>query len=41
MQDLFHGLFTGATEDRWGWLDYVGGEGGTAPAATKETVLAD
>ena len=41
MQEAFHGLFTGQTEDRWGWLEYVEAEGGTRPAATKDTVLAD
>lgn len=23
LQERFHGLFNGTTEDRWGWLDYV------------------
>jgi len=23
LQEAFHGLFTGKTEDKWGWLDYV------------------
>ena len=23
IQNAFFGLFNGATEDRWGWLDYV------------------
>ncbi len=41
MQEAFHGLFNGQTEDRWSWLEYAGAEGGTTPAATKDTVLAD
>ena len=23
MQELFFGLFSGATQDKWGWLEYV------------------
>jgi branched-chain amino acid aminotransferase len=41
VQERFHGLFHGQTEDRWGWLEPVHSDGSTSVAATKETVLAD
>ena len=40
LQERFHGLFHGGTNDRWGWLEYVD-QYGAQPAPTRETVLAD
>ena len=40
LQERFHGLFHGQTNDPWGWLEYVASEGAD-PAPTKETVMAD
>lgn len=41
LQERFHGLFHGTTEDRWDWLEPVHGEAQASTKAIKETVLAD
>jgi branched-chain amino acid aminotransferase len=41
LQQAFHGLFDGTTEDRWGWLELVHGDASAASAAPKQTALAD
>ncbi len=38
LQDAFHGLFHGATEDRWNWLEPVGAAPETTPARKMETM---
>lgn len=39
LQEAFHGLFSGITEDRWGWLEPVHGDASAAVSHTKHAVL--
>ena len=41
LQERFHGLFHGQTNDPRGWLEYVGSDGDVTPAANRNTVMAD
>jgi len=40
VQQAFHGLFNGTTEDRWGWLEPVHSDGHAA-SSPKQAALAD
>jgi branched-chain amino acid aminotransferase len=40
MQELFFGLFDGRTEDKWGWLEPVAGQGRDTVTPIKPAVAA-
>ncbi len=39
LQEVFHGLFNGKTEDRWGWLEPVHGEAHTPSSHAQHAAL--